>query len=149
MKAPTVLIVDDTPATLDVVREALGSAGYRLLVAESGDRALALLALQPVDLVLLDAVMPGPDGFATLAEIRDHPEWRSIPVLLMTGDCGEKVRALESGAADFVGKPILPPEVLARVRTHLDLRAARHELAKQTATPALAEPIGTPLAPCL
>ena len=135
MKAPTVLVVDDTPANLGVVLESLGSAGYRLLVAESGERALALLAKQPVDLVLLDVIMPGRDGFATFAEIRRNPEWLDLPVLFMTAvdDPAQKVRALEAGAVDYISKPVHPPEVLARVRTHLELRAARQELEKQNA----------------
>ena len=135
MKAPTVLIVDDTPANLGVVLEALGSAGYRLLVAENGERALALLARQAVDLVLLDVIMPGRDGFATLDDMRRLPEWHDIPVLFMTAidDPAQKVRALEAGAVDYISKPVHPPEVLARVRTHLELRATRQQLEKQNA----------------
>lgn len=135
MKAPTVLIVDDTPANLGVVLESLGSAGYRLLVAENGQRALDLLAKQPVDLVLLDVIMPGIDGFTTFARVRANPAWADLPVLFMTAvdDPAQKVRALEAGAVDYISKPVHPPEVLARVRTHLELRAARKELEKQNA----------------
>lgn len=135
MKPPTVLVVDDTPANLGVVLESLGSAGYRLLVAESGERALALLTRQAVDLVLLDVIMPGRDGFATFDEIRRNPACADVPVLFMTAvdDPAQKVRALEAGAVDYISKPVHPPEVLARVRTHLELRAARHELERQNA----------------
>lgn len=134
-KAPTVLVVDDTPANLGVVLESLHSAGLRVLMAESGPRALELLARQPIDLVLLDLVMPGHDGFATLADIRRRPAWADIPVLFMTAvdDPAQKVSALESGAVDYISKPVHPPEVLARVRTHLELRAARRELQRQNA----------------
>ncbi len=134
-KAPTVLVVDDTPANLGVVLESLHSAGLRVLMAESGPRALELLARQPVDLVLLDLIMPGHDGFATLDDIRRRPEWADIPVLFMTAvdDPAQKVSALESGAVDYISKPVHPPEVLARVRTHLELRAARRELQRQNA----------------
>lgn len=135
MNAPTVLVVDDTPANLGVVLESLGSAGFRVLMAESGARALELLAKQAVDLVLLDVMMPGLDGFATFARLRTEPSGRDLPVLFMTAvdDPAQKVRALEAGAVDYISKPVHPPEVLARVRTHLELRAARRELERKNA----------------
>src|SRR6478735_10581021 len=131
--APTVLVVDDTPANLGVVMELLGAAGYRVLLAENGLRALELLAQQPIDLVLLDVMMPGLDGFATFAKLREQPAWTEIPVLFMTAvdEPAQKVRALEGGAVDYISKPFHPPEVLARVRTHLELRAARQALQAQ------------------
>jgi DNA-binding NarL/FixJ family response regulator len=130
---PTVLVVDDTPANLGLVLESLGAAGLRVLVAESGVRALELLAAQAVDLVLLDMVMPGMDGLAVHAAIRHRPAGRDLPVIFLTAvDTPEqKVRALESGAVDYISKPVHIPEVLARVRTHLDLRTARLALEQQ------------------
>lgn len=129
----TVLVVDDTPANLGVVLETLGASGLRVLVAESGPRALELLMQQPVQLVLLDVIMPGMDGFATCAEIRKHAAWAALPIIFMTAvdEPAQKVRALEAGAVDYISKPVHPPEVLARVRTHLDLQAARHSLQQQ------------------
>jgi DNA-binding response OmpR family regulator/DNA-binding CsgD family transcriptional regulator len=131
--SPTVLLVDDTPANLGVVLDLLGASGLRVLLAESGARALELAASQPVDLILLDVMMPGLDGFATLARLRAQPATAEIPVLFLTAvdSPTEKVRALENGAVDFISKPLHPPEVLARVRTHLELRAARRALQKQ------------------
>ncbi len=131
--AATVLVVDDTPANLGVVLELLGAAGLRVLVAESGLRALEVLGQQPVDLVLLDVMMPGVDGFATCARIRQQAEWADLPVIFMTAvdEPAQKVRALEAGAVDYISKPVHPPEVLARVRTHLDLRHTRRELQQQ------------------
>ena len=133
MKTTTVLVVDDTPANLGVVLETLGAAGLRVLVAESGPRALELMMQQPVQLVLLDVVMPGMDGFATCAAIRKHAAWAGLPVIFMTAvdEPAQKVRALEAGAVDYISKPVHPPEVLARVRTHLDLQAARVALQQQ------------------
>lgn len=130
---PTVLLVDDTPANLGVVLELLGASGLRVLLAESGVRALELAASQPVDLILLDVMMPGLDGFATLARLRAQPATAEIPVLFLTAidSPAEKVRALENGAVDYISKPLHPPEVLARVRTHLELRAARRALQAQ------------------
>ncbi|HYC69659.1 MAG TPA: response regulator [Opitutaceae bacterium] len=136
MKSPaaaTVLVVDDTPANLGVVLELLAHAGLRVLLAESGGRALEILAQQPVDLVLLDVMMPGLDGFATFARMQGQPGLADAPVLFMTAvdEPAQKVRALEGGAVDYISKPLHPPEVLARVRTHLELRAARRALVAQ------------------
>jgi CheY-like chemotaxis protein/DNA-binding CsgD family transcriptional regulator len=132
-KTPTVLVVDDTPANLGLVLESLGAAGLRVLVAESGMRALELLEQQLVDLILLDMIMPGLDGLAVCERIRQHPQWRELPLIFLTAvDLPEqKVRALEAGAVDYISKPVHPPEVLARVRTHLDLRAARLALQRK------------------
>ena len=125
--SPTVLVVDDTPANLGLVLETLGAAGLRVLVAESGARALELLAQQPVDLILLDMIMPGLDGLVVCQRIKQHPVWRELPLIFLTSvdESAQKVRALEAGAVDYISKPVHPPEVLARVRTHLDLRTAR------------------------
>lgn len=133
-KSPaTVLVVDDTPANLGVVLELLTAAGLRVLVAESGPRALEVLMQQPVDLVLLDVLMPGLDGFATCTAIRRHAAWAGLPIIFMTAvdEPAQKVRALETGAVDYISKPVHPPEVLARVQTHLELRAARVALQRQ------------------
>lgn len=134
-KPATVLVVDDTPANLGLVLESLGSAGFRVLVAESGARALELLAWQEVDLILLDMVMPGLDGMAVCARIKQHPSWKDLPLIFITAvdEPAQKVRALEAGAVDYISKPVHPPEVLARVRTHLELRAARLCLQQQNA----------------
>lgn len=130
MKGPTVLVVDDAPDHLGVVLESLHSAGLRVLAAIDGTHATELLAAQPIDLVLLDASKPERDGFATLVRIRRRSEWAEIPVLLMLRgeDAEQKIRAFESGAADYIGLPVCPPELLQRVRTFLDLRAARRQL---------------------
>src|SRR5688500_6940182 len=130
---PTILVVDDTPANLGLVLESLGAAGLRVLVAESGARALELLAQQSVDLILLDMIMPGLDALAVCQRIKQHPVWRELPLILLTAvDVpAQKVKALEAGAVDYISKPVHPPEVLARVRTHLDLRSARLALQPQ------------------
>jgi len=129
----TVLVVDDTPANLGLVLESLGSAGFRVLVAESGARALELLAQQSVDLILLDMVMPGMDGMAVCERIKQQPKLKDLPLIFITAvdESAQKVRALEAGAVDYISKPVHPPEVLARVRTHLELRAARLSLQQQ------------------
>lgn len=130
-----ILVVDDTPANLAVVLDALSGAGHEVLVAESGRSALALLEHNRPDLILLDAVMPGLDGFGTCARIKALPDCRDLPVLFMTAlaEPGEKVRAFEAGAVDYITKPVHIPEVLARVAAHLQIRALQRSLADELA----------------
>jgi DNA-binding response OmpR family regulator/DNA-binding CsgD family transcriptional regulator len=133
--AASVLVVDDTPANLALLLDALVGAGYRLLVAESGQSALAQLAHAKPDLILLDVVMPGMNGFETCARLKANPAWRDIPVLFMTAlhEPDEKVRAFDAGAVDYITKPAYPPEVLARVGAHLRIRALQRSLEAQNA----------------
>lgn len=133
--AAKVLVVDDTPANVSLLLDALTEAGHELLVAESGKSALALLEHNLPELILLDVVMPGLDGFATCKQIKARPEWRDIPVLFMTAlnEPDEKVRAFAAGAVDYITKPAYPPEVLARVAAHLQIRALQTSLADELA----------------
>jgi signal transduction histidine kinase len=133
--AETILIVDDTPANLGVLVETLGVAGYQLMVAEDGEEALAqTLKMQP-DLILLDVMMPGIDGFETCRQLKARPETRDIPVLFMTAlnETADKVRAFAAGAVDYIAKPIEHEEALARIRTHLAIRRLQRELEEQNA----------------
>ena len=116
-----VLIVDDTPANLAYLSDALHDAGYKVLVAINGDTALERLRLVTPDIILLDAIMPGMDGFDTCRAIKQLPVGRDIPVVFMTGlvDTPHVVRAFEQGAIDYVTKPVRQEEVLARIRTHI------------------------------
>ncbi len=129
----TILIVDDTPANLGVLVETLGTAGYRLMVAEDGEEALAQTAQTKPDLILLDVMMPGIDGFETCRRLKARDETRHIPVLFMTalGETSDKVKAFEAGGVDYITKPIEHEEALARVRTHLTLQRLRRELEDQ------------------
>ncbi|MEY2881685.1 MAG: Response regulator PleD, partial [Verrucomicrobiota bacterium] len=124
-----------TPANLALVLDALGAAGYEMLVAESGRSALALLAHNTPDLVLLDVVMPGLDGFATCARLKELPAGRTVPVLFMTAldEPEQKVRAFAAGAVDYITKPVHVPEVLARVAAHLEIRSLQKSLADELA----------------
>jgi DNA-binding NarL/FixJ family response regulator len=130
-----VLVVDDTPANVSLLLDALTDEGYEVLVAESGRSALQLLEHNQPDLVLLDVVMPELDGFATCARLKKRAEWREIPVLFMTAldEPGEKVKAFAAGALDYITKPVYPPEVLARVAAHLQIRALRRSLEEELA----------------
>ncbi len=131
----TILIVDDTPANLGVLVETLGAAGYRLMVAEDGEEALAQTARTVPDLVLLDVMMPGIDGFETCRRLKADARTRDIPVLFMTAlsETTDKVKAFAAGAVDYITKPIEHEEALARVRTHLTLRQLQRDLAEQLA----------------
>ena len=133
--AETILIVDDTPANLGVLVETLGSAGYQLMVAEDGEEALAQTVQTQPDLILLDVMMPGIDGFEACRRLKARESTRDIPVLFMTAlnETADKVKAFAAGGVDYITKPIEHEEALARVRTHLALRRLRRELQEQLA----------------
>ena len=132
MSKPTVLVVDDEPLNVAVLSELL-SPEYRVLGARSGPIALELLATERPDLILLDVMMPGMDGYAVLRALRDGMRASGVPVIFVTalGAEVDEERGLALGAADYIVKPIKPAVVLARVRTQLELKAARDRLADQ------------------
>ena len=125
-----VLIVDDVPDNLAVLHDALDESGYSVLVATSGEAALQR-ALQAVpDIVLLDAMMPGMDGFEVARQLKAMPQTAHIPIIFMTGltETEHLVAALQAGGVDYVTKPIKPKEVMARMGVHLQgARRARQE----------------------
>jgi len=129
----TVLVVDDTRENLTVIGQLLRPY-YHVRVANSGQRALQVAQSQPVpDIILLDVMMPEMDGYEVLAALRAAPETREIPVIFVTAldAIADEERGLQAGAVDYVTKPIKPAVLLARVRTHLELKAARDWLADQ------------------
>lgn len=133
----TVLIVDDSPETLGFVRRTVEAAGMAALVATDGASALRLLYRITPDLILLDAVMPGLDGFETCRQIKTDAVLAPLPVIFMTGlaDTGDVVRGFEAGGVDYVTKPIVVDELLARVRVHLEnARTARRARSALDAT---------------
>lgn len=117
----TVLVVDDSPETLGFVTEALKKTGIAVLVATSGDAALKICEKVTPDTILMDAVMPGLDGFDTCRKIKDNAALQHVPVIFMTGlsETEHIVRALDSGGVDFLTKPIDVDELKARIRVHL------------------------------
>lgn len=128
-----ILIVDDTPTNLDVISEALSDAGYTVAIATSGERALKQLERRSSDLILLDVMMPGIDGFETCVRLKANPKTCDIPVIFMTAlsDADSKIKGFEVGAVDYITKPFQEKEVLARVKTHLQLSFLTHNLEQQ------------------
>ncbi len=127
--AGLVLIVDDAPQNLAMLHEALDLAGYRVLVATDGRSALDRVARLQPDLILLDALMPGLDGFETCRCLKADPLAAQIPVVFMTGltDTEHILKGFRAGGVDYVTKPIDASEVLARIATHLrNARTAAH-----------------------
>jgi DNA-binding response OmpR family regulator/DNA-binding CsgD family transcriptional regulator len=116
-----VLIVDDVPDNLSVLHDALDESGYTVLVATGGEAALQRAAQALPDIVLLDAMMPGIDGFEVAKRLKASPATAHIPIIFMTGltETEHLVAALEAGGVDYVTKPIKPKEVLARMGVHM------------------------------
>lgn len=123
--ADVVLIVDDVPENLSVLHDALDDAGYKVLVATNGEAALARARQALPDIILLDAMMPGIDGFEVARRLKADFSTQHIPIVFMTGltETEHVVAAFDAGSSDYVTKPIRPPEVLARIAAHL--RTAR------------------------
>jgi len=130
---PIIMIVDDLPENLTVLSELL-MTNYQVRVANSGQKALRIIN-QPTypDLILLDVMMPGIDGYQVFEKLRADPATRDIPVIFVTAmnSVEAELQALDVGAVDFITKPIVPPIVLARVRMQLELKQARDRLSDQ------------------
>jgi DNA-binding NarL/FixJ family response regulator len=130
---PSILVIDDTPASLGLVCNALRDTGARVLLAESAAAARRVLAHASADLILLDVMMPGEDGYAFCSWLRSQPQLTGLPVLFLTSldEQEQKLRAFELGAVDYVTKPVHVPELMARVRAQLALLAARRALERK------------------
>ncbi|TBW54400.1 diguanylate cyclase [Marinobacter halodurans] len=132
VSSQTVLLVDDVPANLDVLLEHLQSGGIRLLAATSGREALVLAQKNPPDLILLDVMMPGMDGYEVLKRLKDDIATRDIPVIFVTAmsDSVDEAKGLALGAVDYIAKPFVVPVLKARVKNHLELKRKSDLLAK-------------------
>ena len=121
-----VLIVDDQPGNIRVMAEVL-QGDYELFFATSGAKALEVIAANDIELVLLDVVMPEMDGFEVCRRLKSDGKTARIPVIFVTAreETHDETRGFEAGAVDYIIKPIVPPIVRARVRTHLELKRAR------------------------
>jgi DNA-binding NtrC family response regulator len=126
----SILVVDDTPSNLGFLIETLSGAGYRVRIANDGEAAIEQSRYAPPDLVLMDAMMPGIDGFDATRRLRALPTLADVPIIFMTAlaETKDKVRAFAAGASDYVTKPFQQDEVLARVHAHLARRHAEQAL---------------------
>ncbi|MDJ0800117.1 MAG: response regulator [Calothrix sp. MO_167.B12] len=128
-----ILVVDDNPTNLKVLCGAIADAGWEILVATDGESAIEQAEYAHPDLILLDIMMPGIDGFETCQRLKANPDTHDIPILFMTAlsDTVDKVRGLSTGAVDYITKPFQTEEVLARVNVHLKLRYLSKKLERQ------------------
>lgn len=130
----TILVVDDNPTNIQVLFDVLSEIGYRVAIAKSGEAALQRLQSYRPDIILLDVMMPGIDGFETCQRLKADPATCEIPVIFMTAlsDTVDKVKGLSLGAVDYITKPIQHEEALARVRIHLQLSGTQKVLEQRT-----------------
>ncbi len=129
----SILLVDDQPANLQVLSQTLEKLGAKLLFAKNGETALAIAQKARPNLILLDIMMPGIDGFEVCRRLKANPETRKVPVIFLSAldETGDKVRGLQLGAVDYVAKPFQPEEVIARVNTHLTIHRLSCEVQQQ------------------
>jgi two-component system, cell cycle sensor histidine kinase and response regulator CckA len=129
----TILVVDDESESRTLLTTVLAAEGYRVRPADGGELALASIAVERPELILLDIRMPGMDGFEVCRRLKDSAETRDIPLMFLSAsvELNERVQGFKAGAVDFVTKPFQREELLARVRTHLELGRLRADLEKQ------------------
>jgi two-component system sensor histidine kinase/response regulator len=151
-----ILVVDDQPANLRAVSTLLVRSGYEVVTANTGEEALRVAGEQVPDLLLLDMMMPGMDGFALLAQIKQQPPLLRLPVVFLTAahDRELLLRAFDAGAVDYVTKPFMPEELLARVNAHVGLKLSRDRLervarVRQEVVKLVAHDLKTPLSSVL
>lgn len=127
LEAAKVLVVDDSPDNLALLRQLLEPQGYSVSTAASGEEALERVAAEDPHLILLDMVMPGIDGLETCRRLKGSEETRDIPVVFVSArtDVQAIVEGFEVGGSDYVTRPLCAPELLARVRAHLELKFVR------------------------
>jgi len=133
MEKPTILVVDDDPASVKALIKYLHLSGFETTVAPSGERALRQLELAQPDIILLDVLMPGMDGFETCRRLKEHEATRDIPVIFLTAlsETVDKVKGFEVGGVDYLTKPVQHEEVLARIDAHLTIRKLQQRLQEQ------------------
>lgn len=129
----TILIIDDNPTNLEVLYATLVNAGYEIFVQMNGEDGIELAIQQQPDLILLDVMMPGIDGFETCCRLQSNLATQAIPIIFMSAlsDTEHKIKGLSLGAVDYITKPFQQKEVLARVNVHLKLKRATDQLEQQ------------------
>lgn len=133
MSSATILIVDDTPANLRLLSRILDGAGYRIRPARNGQIALASAQSDPPDLILLDIMMPGMDGYEVCRQLKANPLTKHVPIIFISAldDVQGKVKSFELGGVDYITKPFQAEEVLARVDSHITIHQLQNSLREQ------------------
>lgn len=133
-EASVILLVDDNATNLSILVKSLSEAGYKVRVAQDGESAIAQIPYAKPDLILLDVMMPGIDGFETCRRLKAVPETQAIPVIFITAlsDVFDKVKGFQVGAVDYITKPFEIEEALVRVSTHLAIQKLQNQLQTQT-----------------
>lgn len=126
----TILVVDDTPASVGMLQAALEQENYQVLIATSGEKALERINLINPDLILLDIMMPGIDGYETCLQLKSNAKTRDVPIIFLSAlsETFDKVRAFSIGGVDYLTKPVEPEELLVRVKTHIRINQLEREL---------------------
>lgn len=129
-KNGTILVVDDTPASIGMIQAALEQENYQVLIATSGEKALERIEFVDPDLILLDIMMPGIDGYETCLQLKSQEKTKDIPVIFLSAlsDTFDKVRGFSIGGVDYLTKPVEPEELLIRVKTHIRLNQLEKQL---------------------
>lgn len=135
-KKPLILIVDDNPVNIQVLASLIAIKNYDIAVANSGERTLQFLKQRLPDLILMDIMMPGMSGIETSVQIKKNPEWDDIPLLFISARNDEDtiLSGFEAGGVDYITKPFLSLELMARIETHLELVKAKRQLQKLSYT---------------
>lgn len=133
-KTPKLLIVDDQPHNLGILFDFLTRSGFKIFVALDGESALQRTEVTKPDLIILDVMMPGIDGFETCKRLKQNPSTQDIPIIFMTAlsDTVDKVQGFKLGAVDYITKPIHQEEVLSRIQTHIKLYYLQNQLQTKT-----------------
>ncbi|MCP4103431.1 MAG: response regulator [Lentisphaerae bacterium] len=129
----TILIVDDSATSLFVIGNYLKESGFRTVAANNGEKGVQQAKLIHPDIILLDVMMPGADGFETCRRLKSEKQTSDIPVIFMTAQTEDKIKAFSAGGVDYIIKPAQKEEVLARVRTHLNNRKFQQQLLDEIA----------------
>ncbi len=139
-----ILVVDDIPDTIQYLTDILTQQGYKVRVEASGQMALAAVRAEPPDLILLDIMMPGMNGYEVCEQLKADKDTSNIPVIFISAinKVADKVKALSLGGADYIAKPFHIPEVLARVKTHLSIRNLQKDIEQRNSELALFNEIG-------
>ena len=129
-KRTVIMAIDDNTINLRLLKSILEPQGYTTMTALSAEEAFRLFKKERPELILLDVVMPVMDGFETALRIKKSPGYKEIPIIFLTAlnETKDIVKGFDAGGVDYVTKPFNPPELLARIRTHIELRRAREEI---------------------